>query len=108
MPVKLVELPGDAVAKGTKFFEVDSLLRSSRFSMDGRTGGRNGTKQLLSQSPRRDLARIDSNFHQGRSLSPVVHARRDGHHFPKILAILNPIQVDAQVCELAVVEMAIL
>src|SRR5579864_3677093 len=76
--------------------------------MDGRTGGRNSAKQLLSQSARHHLPCIDVNFHQGRSLALVVHAWRDRYYFSKILAILNPIQMDAQICELAVVEMAIL
>ena len=76
--------------------------------MGARIRARHGAKQLLAQSARHHLASIDPNFHQGRILAAVVHARGDGYHFPKILAILNPIQMDAQVRELAVVEMAVL
>jgi hypothetical protein len=75
--------------------------------VQGRIRSGQGKKHLITQGAGHDLARIHVNFHYWNRVAPLVQALSHRHSLAKILAVLNPVQMDTEICELAFVEMSI-
>jgi hypothetical protein len=101
VPVEAVELPGNAGAKRLEILQRQPvLLRHS--------GAQHGAHHGRLQASRNHLPGIHLHMHDGRSFVAGFLTLRNQHHLAKVFLVLEPVQLDAQAREFALLDVPLL